>query len=163
VSGQEHRSHTIVGSGLPKTGDFLPVNRGREARNVHFSHIHVPPSLHHCSHDRVVDTSSQSWSRLAQAFVELLDLCISTVWQATANGNLDEEKGGGGGLSYNVVLTLEHLYISLRRHESHRLALSGDAERERAWLCGILGREERGGAARPHGGGPAERVQGFRC
>ena len=62
---------------------------------------------------------------LAQAFIELLDLCISTVRHAAANGDSDEEDSSGG-LSYNVVLTLEHLFVFPRRRESHRLAVSGE-------------------------------------
>ncbi|KAF8274482.1 hypothetical protein EI94DRAFT_687821 [Lactarius quietus] len=63
---------------------------------------------------------------LAQAFIELLDLCISTVRHATANSDAAEAGGGGGGLSYNVVLTLGHLYIFPRRREVHTLAVSGE-------------------------------------
>ncbi|KAI9463602.1 ATP adenylyltransferase-domain-containing protein [Lactarius psammicola] len=62
---------------------------------------------------------------LAQAFIELLDLCISTVRHAATAG--DSEEGSGGGLSYNVVLTLGHLYVFPRQRESHRLAVSGEA------------------------------------
>ena len=71
-------------------------------------------------------TRDELESVLAQAFVELLDLCISTVRHAAAKGDLDEEGAGGGGLSYNVVLTLGHLYVFPRRRESHRLAVSGE-------------------------------------
>lgn len=57
---------------------------------------------------------------LAQAFIELLDLCISTIRHA------DDSSEAGSGLSYNVVLTLQHLYVFPRRRESHTLAESGE-------------------------------------
>ncbi|KAH9047834.1 HIT-like domain-containing protein [Lactarius hengduanensis] len=64
-------------------------------------------------------TRSELEPALAQAFVELLDLCISTVRHAA-------DDDAGAGLSYNVVLTLGHLYVFPRRRESHRLAVSGE-------------------------------------
>lgn len=72
-------------------------------------------------------TRAELESALAQAFVELLDLCISTVRHAAAAADGDDEDDEGGGLSYNVVLTLGHLYVFPRRRESHRLAVSGEA------------------------------------
>jgi len=45
----------------------------------------------------------------------------------TTTTDEDEDESGGGGLSYNVVLTLGHLYVFPRRRESHRLAVSGEA------------------------------------
>jgi sulfate adenylyltransferase (ADP) / ATP adenylyltransferase len=69
---------------------------------------------------------------LAQAFIDLLDLCISTVRHATDydlpsdNGN-DGGSVGGGTLSYNVVLTLSHMYVFPRRRETHTLAMSGSS------------------------------------
>ncbi|KAI0254039.1 ATP adenylyltransferase-domain-containing protein [Lactifluus subvellereus] len=53
---------------------------------------------------------------LAQAFVDLLDLCISTVRHATDYP--------AGTPSYNVVLTLAHMYVFPRRREAHTLAVS---------------------------------------
>jgi len=46
------------------------------------------------------------------------------VRHAAATADSEED---GGGLSYNVVLTLGHLYVFPRRRESHRLAVSGEA------------------------------------
>ena len=46
---------------------------------------------------------------------------------AAANGDLDNDNDdGGAGLSYNVVLTLGHVYVFPRRREAHRLAVSGE-------------------------------------
>jgi ATP adenylyltransferase len=53
---------------------------------------------------------------LAQAFVDLLDLCISTVRHSPDYP--------AGTLSYNVVLTLAHMYVFPRRREEHTLAVS---------------------------------------
>ena len=39
----------------------------------------------------------------------------------------DDSEEPRAGLSYNVVLTLGHLYVFPRRRETHRLAVSGDA------------------------------------
>jgi ATP adenylyltransferase len=39
----------------------------------------------------------------------------------------DSDEPRAAGLSYNVVLTLGHLYVFPRRRETHRLAVSGDA------------------------------------
>jgi sulfate adenylyltransferase (ADP) / ATP adenylyltransferase len=53
---------------------------------------------------------------LASAFVELLELCISTVRHAADYPT--------GAPSYNVLLTLGHMYIFPRRHEAHVLTSS---------------------------------------
>ncbi|KAI9450350.1 hypothetical protein F5148DRAFT_1301205 [Russula earlei] len=53
---------------------------------------------------------------LAGAFLELLDLCISTVRHAADYP--------AGAPSYNVLLTLRHMYVFPRRHEAHTLAVS---------------------------------------
>jgi len=63
---------------------------------------------------------------LSQAFIELLDLSISTVRHA-ASAAADDSEQPPRGLSYNVVLTLGHLYVFPRRRETHRLAVSGEA------------------------------------
>ncbi|KAJ7217762.1 ATP adenylyltransferase-domain-containing protein [Mycena pura] len=55
---------------------------------------------------------------LAQAFLSLLDLAISTIRHAAA---YPAHKP-----SYNVVLTLEHLHIIPRAREAHVLAATGD-------------------------------------
>ena len=48
---------------------------------------------------------------LSQAFIELLDLCISTMWHTAITDSSSSEAGGSARLSYNVVLTLGHLYV----------------------------------------------------
>jgi len=55
---------------------------------------------------------------LAAAFLDLLGLCISTVRHAA-----DYPPGAP---SYNVLLTLGHMYVFPRRHDAHVLALSGE-------------------------------------
>ncbi|KAI0305733.1 hypothetical protein B0F90DRAFT_1098460 [Multifurca ochricompacta] len=55
---------------------------------------------------------------LSRAFVELLDLCISTARHA--------EDYPPGPPSYNFLLTHEHMYIFPRRREAHTLAVSGE-------------------------------------
>lgn len=52
------------------------------------------------------------------AFIELLELCISTV-RHTADYPV-------GPPSYNVVLTLEHMYVFPRLRETHLLAVTGE-------------------------------------
>jgi ATP adenylyltransferase len=53
---------------------------------------------------------------LTEAFLELLELCISTV-RHTADYP-------AGPPSYNVVLTLGHMYVFPRLRETHVLAMS---------------------------------------
>ena len=55
---------------------------------------------------------------LAQAFIELLDLCFSTVRH--------DESYPSGPPSYNILLTLEHMYLFPRREESHVLSETGE-------------------------------------
>jgi ATP adenylyltransferase len=55
---------------------------------------------------------------LASAFVELLELCISTV-----RHSVDYPVGAP---SYNVLLTLGHMYVFPRRRDAHELAASRD-------------------------------------
>ena len=55
---------------------------------------------------------------LASAFLELLDLVISTVRH--------DESYPAGTPSYNVLLTLEHLYLIPRRQETYVLEESGE-------------------------------------
>ncbi|KAJ7045808.1 ATP adenylyltransferase-domain-containing protein [Mycena alexandri] len=55
---------------------------------------------------------------LAQAFLNLLDLVISTIRH--------DPHYPAGKPSYNVVLTLEHMHIVPRRQENHVLAETGD-------------------------------------
>ncbi|KAI0062878.1 ATP adenylyltransferase [Artomyces pyxidatus] len=57
-------------------------------------------------------------SALSNAFLQLLDLCISTVRH--------DPEYPPGTPSYNVILTLEHLYIFPRRQEIHKLRETGD-------------------------------------
>ncbi|CAK5281334.1 unnamed protein product [Mycena citricolor] len=56
---------------------------------------------------------------LANAFFGLLDLVISTIRH--------DPTYPAGKLSYNVVLTLEHMHLVPRRHEDYVLSASGDA------------------------------------
>ncbi|KAH8990532.1 HIT-like domain-containing protein [Lactarius akahatsu] len=84
------------------------------------------PFANHIRRLALPTTRAELEPALAQAFVELLDLCISTVRHATAAAAA-VDGDAGGGLSYNVVLTLGHLYVFPRRRESHRLAVSGEA------------------------------------
>jgi len=53
------------------------------------------------------------------AFLELLDLCISTVRLAA-----EAEDHPTGTPSYNVLLTLQHMYVFPRRRETHVLSAS---------------------------------------
>lgn len=55
---------------------------------------------------------------LSSAFIQLLDLSISTI-----RHDLDYPVGSP---SYNVILTLEHLHIIPRKHDSHILRETGD-------------------------------------
>ncbi|KAJ6500173.1 ATP adenylyltransferase-domain-containing protein [Mycena vitilis] len=55
---------------------------------------------------------------LAQAFLSLLDLVISTIRH--------DPDYPAGKPSYNVVITLEHMHIVPRRQETHVLAETGD-------------------------------------
>jgi len=55
---------------------------------------------------------------LAATFLDLLKLCISTMHHA-----VDYPPSAP---SYNVLLTLGHMYIFLRQHDTHVLALSGE-------------------------------------
>ena len=45
---------------------------------------------------------------------------------ADSSSSASSEAGGSARLSYNVVLTLGHLYVFPRRRESHTLAESGE-------------------------------------
>ncbi|KAJ7495961.1 ATP adenylyltransferase-domain-containing protein [Mycena galericulata] len=56
---------------------------------------------------------------LAQAFLSLLDLVISTIRH--------DPDYPAGKPSYNVVITLEHMHLIPRRQETHILAETGDA------------------------------------
>ncbi|KAJ7837723.1 hypothetical protein B0H13DRAFT_2105224 [Mycena leptocephala] len=56
---------------------------------------------------------------LAQAFLGLLDLVISTIRH--------DPEYPAGKPSYNVVITLEHMHLIPRRAETHVLAETGDA------------------------------------
>lgn len=56
---------------------------------------------------------------LVGAFLELLDLCISTVRHAA-----QAEDHPTGAPSYNVLLTLQHMYVFPRRRETHVLSAS---------------------------------------
>ncbi|KAJ7691257.1 ATP adenylyltransferase [Mycena rosella] len=55
---------------------------------------------------------------LAQAFLSLLDLVISTIRH--------DPEYPAGKPSYNVVITLEHMHLVPRRQETHVLAETGD-------------------------------------
>ena len=55
---------------------------------------------------------------LGPAFLDLLELCISTVHHAA-----DYPRGAP---SYNVLLRPGHLYVFPRRHDAHVLAVSGE-------------------------------------
>ena len=55
---------------------------------------------------------------LGAAFLDLLELCISTVRHAA-----DYPPGAP---SYNVLLTLGHMYVFPRRQDAHVLAVSGE-------------------------------------
>ena len=57
-------------------------------------------------------------TELGTAFLDLLDLCISTVRHAP-----DYPPGAP---SYNVLLTLGHMYVFPRRQDAHVLAASGE-------------------------------------
>lgn len=55
---------------------------------------------------------------LSTAFIQLLDLSISTIRH--------DPEYPAGTPSYNVILTLEHLHIIPRRKENHILSVTGD-------------------------------------
>ncbi|THU95382.1 HIT-like protein [Dendrothele bispora CBS 962.96] len=61
---------------------------------------------------------SEQEAVLAQAFLSLLDLSISTIRH--------DPDYPAGKPSYNVVLTLQHLHLIPRRQEFHKLESSGD-------------------------------------
>jgi ATP adenylyltransferase len=61
-------------------------------------------------------TSAELEPALAEAFIELLELCISTVRHAPDYPT--------GAPSYNVLLTLGHMYVIPRRYDAHVLATS---------------------------------------
>jgi ATP adenylyltransferase len=55
---------------------------------------------------------------LSSAFIQLLDLSISTIRH--------EPDYPTGGPSYNVILTLEHLHLVPRKHETYTLRETGE-------------------------------------
>jgi len=55
---------------------------------------------------------------LSSAFMQLLDLSISTIRH--------DPDYPAGSPSYNVILTLEHLHIIPRKHENHLVAETGE-------------------------------------
>ncbi|KAK2464214.1 hypothetical protein APHAL10511_003671 [Amanita phalloides] len=78
------------------------------ARLPYANHIRrFPPDITFYGHDRLEAT-------LSQAFLQLLDLVIST-----ARHDPDYP---AGKLSYNVWMTSEHLHLIPRRHELYRLS-----------------------------------------
>ncbi|TFY66347.1 hypothetical protein EVG20_g4738 [Dentipellis fragilis] len=111
---------------------FIPVEEEdgppleRVARAAHIESEYKPfalPSLPFANHVRRLSISPSASAdelehKLASAFMELLDLCISTVRLA--------EDHPAGMPSYNVVLTLQHLYVLPRRWETHVLSATGD-------------------------------------
>jgi len=56
--------------------------------------------------------------QLSDAFLQLLDLCISTIRH--------DDTYPPGRPSYNVILTLEHLHVIPRKSETHRLSKTGE-------------------------------------
>ena len=63
--------------------------------------------------------------------MELLDLCISTVRHAADYP--------AGVPSYNVLLTLGHMYVFPRRREAHLLAVEGEPQRVSINALGFAG------------------------
>jgi sulfate adenylyltransferase (ADP) / ATP adenylyltransferase len=55
---------------------------------------------------------------LSQAFLSLLDLCISTIRH--------DSEYPAGRPSYNVLITLEHMHVIPRRNEDYVLSETGD-------------------------------------
>jgi len=55
---------------------------------------------------------------LGAAFLDLLELCTSTVRHAADYSS--------GAPWYNVLLTMGHIYVFPRRHDTHVLAVSGE-------------------------------------
>jgi len=62
--------------------------------------------------------TEQIEQQLSSAFIELLDLCISTIRH--------EPDYPAGAPSYNVVLTLGHMHLVPRRQEAHVLVDTGE-------------------------------------
>ncbi|KAH9957949.1 ATP adenylyltransferase-domain-containing protein [Russula dissimulans] len=102
------------------TEDGPPIERlARAARIDQVDKPFALPSLPFANHVRrlTLPTSAahaELEAVLAGAFVELLDLCISTVRHAADYP--------AGVPSYNVLLTLGHMYVFPRAREAHVLA-----------------------------------------
>ena len=75
------------------------------------NHVYRLPSLTSMSH-------SEMESTLANIFLSLLDLSISTIRH--------DPDYPTGRPSYNVIMTLEHMYVIPRKHEEHVLQKTGE-------------------------------------
>ncbi|KAH9895084.1 ATP adenylyltransferase-domain-containing protein [Cubamyces lactineus] len=110
---------------IPIEDDGPPVEKlARAAKIEHEERPFALSQLPYANHVRRLPPSLPSASpaalepALAHAFLELLDLAISTVRH---DGTYPP-----GPPSYNVVLTLEHVHVVPRRRETHTLARTGE-------------------------------------
>ncbi|GJE92278.1 ATP adenylyltransferase-like protein [Phanerochaete sordida] len=116
---------------IPVDADGPPVEKLARKANIevqdrpfslhslpYANHIRrFPPSLPNASRDELE-------TQLQRAFMDLLDLALSTFRRdppAAVNG-----AAGKSTLSYNVVLTLEHMHVVPRKAETYTLPATGD-------------------------------------
>ncbi|KAI0630099.1 ATP adenylyltransferase-domain-containing protein [Trametes polyzona] len=111
---------------IPIEDDGPPIERlARATKLEHEDRAFTLQSLPYANHVRRLPSSLPSASpselepALANAFLALLDLAISTVRH--------EPTYPPGPPSYNVVLTLEHMHVVPRLREAHTLAGTGEA------------------------------------
>lgn len=63
---------------------------------------------------------------LSRAFLSLLDLALST-YRRDPSHDESGDASGKNKLSYNVILTLDHMHVIPRKRETHVLSETGDA------------------------------------
>ena len=118
------RAARIDKDGQCPSSPLFPILRVTKRSESPFSPIDKPfalSTLPFANHVRrlalpVSATHAELGPALTGAFIELLDLCISTV-RNTADYPV-------GPPSYNVVLTLGHMYVFPRLRETHQLAVT---------------------------------------
>lgn len=117
---------------IPIEADGPPVEKLARSQNIevlerpfaldtlpYANHIRrFPASLPHASRDELEAT-------LQRAFMSLLDLALST-FRRDPPSSLDGS-ASKSTLSYNVILTLEHMHIIPRKAETYTLSETGDA------------------------------------
>lgn len=72
-------------------------------------------------------SASDIESHLSRAFLSLLDLAISTYRRdPTPDGAQPNGKAFKSSLSYNVIITLDHMYVIPRKFETYTLKETGE-------------------------------------